>query len=598
MRKTLAAALCAALLSCGPGTKPPVDVPPNHGNGAGNGGPVIELPNVPATVATERRAPTDGHDPSARSPMLDLMAAENARWIAELSRRDQLPAYYIAYQVADRKTISIAAEGGSLLNDDEDLGRELDVEVRVGRPEFDNRAPYKDDPLGFLAGLKRVQRIPFGTDDKAVRHHLWLATDREYRRSAEQLARVLTNTRVARDAGERPPDFVHMPKAQFIQPVAQLEVDRAAWTARMRECSERATRGVATRSTCTVDFAVTTVYYVNSEGTELQLSYTSAHLAVSVGVKADDGMPLSRTEIVFARDAAGLPTDEELEGMIGRVNQELSALHAAPIVDPYVGPAILRGRAAGVFFHEVFGHRIEAHRQKDETGGQTFSSKIGQRIMPEWLTVYDDPTVVTLNGEFLNGFYRFDDEGVAGQRALLVEDGVLRGFVQGRQPIDGFPTSNGHGRHELGLPAVSRQGNLIVEASRSVPDDELKKMLIDEIVRQGKPYGMMFTDISGGFTLTSRFAPQSFKVEPTLAYRVYPDGREELVRGVDIEGTPLTALGSIIAAGRTVEVFNGMCGAESGWVPVSASAPSLLLRSVEVARGFTGSGSSPNLPPP
>jgi predicted Zn-dependent protease len=219
--------------------------------------------------------------------------------------------------------------------------------------------------------------------------------------------------------------------------------------------------------------------------------------------------------------------------------------------------------------------------------------------MPDWITVYDDPTIASLNKTLVNGFYRFDDQGVLAQRASLVDAGVLKGFVMSRDPLIGFPESNGHGRHEPGLPAVSRQGNLVVEASRSVPDAQLKAMLIEEIKRQRKPYGMMFTDISGGFTNTQRFLPQSFKVNPVMAYRVYPDGREELVRGVDIEGTPLIALGSILAAGRTVEVFNGMCGAESGWVPVSASAPSLLLSQLEVARSDAAIGSSsPTLPPP
>ncbi|RMH45314.1 MAG: hypothetical protein D6689_00115 [Deltaproteobacteria bacterium] len=303
-------------------------------------------------------------------------------------------------------------------------------------------------------------------------------------------------------------------------------------------------------------------------------------------------------ETRYAATPGDLPDEAEVDRMIERVTADLNALHKAPIAEPYDGPAILQGRAAAVFFHEVFGHRIEGHRQKDETSGQTFSSKLGERIMPEWMTVYDDPSLTALNGVFLNGHYRFDDEGVPGQRASLVEHGVLKGFVLGRQPLDGFPHSNGHGRKEPGRWAVSRQGNLVVEAARSVSEDELMKMLIAEIKRQGKPYGMMFTDISGGFTNTSRFQPQSFKVNPIMAYRVYPDGRKELVRGVDIEGTPLIALGSILAASREVETFNGMCGAESGWVPVSASAPSLLLRQLEVARTTAPSGGGPILPPP
>ncbi len=593
------AAVCASLsllVACpGGGGKKQVTnkLPP------GGDEPAIELPKVPAQVDTESMDPATGNDPSAATPVLEAMVAENARWAEALGKKAGFPAYYLAYQIQDRRVVSIEAESGSLLRNDDDEGRLLDVEVRVGSPLLDNRRQIRDDRLAILTGVQREARIPMGEDDAAVRRAMWLETDRRYREAVLQYKMVATAENMRSDGRKMPPDFSPEQAETFVQAPVSLDVDKAAWEERVRKCSLKSSRGVATRSTCRVDFTRVTSYFVNSEGSKLQMSWTEARFSVSVGVKADDGMSLGRTEQRFARSGEGLPDEAEVENMIRAVNADLDELHGAPIVDPYSGPAILQGRAAAVFFHEVFGHRIEGHRQKDETSGQTFSSKLGERIMPAWMSVYDDPTLTTLNGTFLNGFYRYDDEGVRAQRASLVKAGVLEGFAQGRQPLDGFPKSNGHGRHEPGLWAVSRQGNLIVEAARSVPDDQLEQMLIDEVKRQGKPYGMMFTDISGGFTNTSRFLPQSFKVNPIMAYRVYPDGRKELVRGVDIEGTPLIALGSILAAGRTVEVFNGVCGAESGWVPVSASAPSLLLKQLEVARSQSATGnSSPTLPPP
>jgi predicted Zn-dependent protease len=200
--------------------------------------------------------------------------------------------------------------------------------------------------------------------------------------------------------------------------------------------------------------------------------------------------------------------------------------------------------------------------------------------------VYDDPQIQTLNGIQLNGFYRYDDEGVKAQKVPLVDKGKLVGFLMGRNPIPGFPHSNGHGRHSPGLPPVARQGNLVVQTDRSIPYADLEKMLLEEVKKQKRPYGMVFTDISGGFTNTSAFAPQAFKVNPVMAYRLFPDGHKELVRGIDISGTPLVALQSIRAASREIETFNGVCGAESGWVPVSASAPSLLVERLEVEKGF------------
>jgi TldD protein len=558
----------------------------------------IELPKVPARLEVTRVEPAHGHTPSARSPLLDILRQESQRSLAVLSKQEKAPAYFLSYQIYDRRNVVLETDGGALVTDSDDSERWLDVEVRVGSPRLDNRHPLSDEQQNQI-NSPRVRRgiVPFGADEQAIRNHLWLETDRRYREAKLALGVVQIDRSVTAQNGDSP-DFVHERAEEFIDPVGVLEFDKADWITRLRACSQSAFRGVATRATCRVDFQLDTVYYVNSEGTVIQRSWPTVHLMVSVGVKADDGMPLSRVEQRFARTPAELPQGPALDEIIATVTRDLDALHAAPVVDPYVGPAILEGRAAAVFFHEVFGHRIEGHRQKERTSGQTFASKVGEKIMPEWLTVYDDPSIAMLNGTPLNGFYRFDDEGVRAQRATLVENGVLKGFIMGRNPIEGFANSNGHGRKEPGRVPVSRQGNLVVEVARSLPEEELEAALIAEVKRQGKPFGMVFSDISGGFTNTTRFLPQAFKVNPVMAYRVYPDGRRELVRGVDIVGTPLTALGSIVAASREVESFNGVCGAESGWVPVSASAPSLLLASLEVERGFTDVDRPPVLPPP
>jgi TldD protein len=187
---------------------------------------------------------------------------------------------------------------------------------------------------------------------------------------------------------------------------------------------------------------------------------------------------------------------------------------------------------------------------------------------------------------------------VRAHRVSLIDHGKLVGFLMGRNPIQGFAHSNGHGRRSPGLPPVSRQGNLVVEVSKSVETADLEKLLIEEIKKQHRPYGMIFTDISGGVTNTSAFQPQAFKVNPVMAYRLYPDGHRELVRGIDIAGTPLVALQSIRAASREIQTFNGVCGAESGWVPVSASAPSLLIERLEVEKGFVPPDRPPLLQPP
>jgi TldD protein len=279
--------------------------------------------------------------------------------------------------------------------------------------------------------------------------------------------------------------------------------------------------------------------------------------------------------------------------------EEVVALDRAPLVDPYAGPALLTGRAAAVFFHEVLGHRLEGFRQKDISEGQTFTRKIGEPILPNFISVKDDPTESVLGSGVLLGYYPFDDEGVPAQNVMLVDHGVLRNFLMSRSPLVGFPNSNGHGRRQLGYQPVSRMGNTIVMSDRKVTNAQLRQKLIDLIRQQNKPYGLLIDDIAGGFTFTGRGQPQAFQVLPLVVYRVYPDGRpDELVRGVDIVGTPLVSLTKIVATGDTTEIFNGYCGAESGSVPVAAAAPAILISEMEVQKKQTSTDRPPILPPP
>jgi len=324
---------------------------------------------------------------------------------------------------------------------------------------------------------------------------------------------------------------------------------------------------------------------VNSEGSQLQFGRGMWRIGIQAATIADDGMELWQYRSLDAATPDGLPDDETVLKAVDQVIAQVLALRKAPLVDPYTGPAILMNRASGVFFHEIFGHRIEGHRQKDVEEGQTFAKKIGQGILPSFISIVDDPSQRRFQGLDLNGFYQFDDECVPGQPAHIVESGVLKTFLMSRSPTRGITKSNGHGRRQPGYQVVSRQGNLVVESGKQVPFDQLRAMLIAECKKQGKEYGLLFSDISGGFTMTGRYMPQAFKVVPILVYRIYADGRpDELVRGVDIVGTPLTCFSKVLCTGDDPAVFNGYCGAESGSVPVSAISPSILVEQIEIEK--------------
>jgi predicted Zn-dependent protease len=283
---------------------------------------------------------------------------------------------------------------------------------------------------------------------------------------------------------------------------------------------------------------------------------------------------------------------------VDKMIHDMEALRVAPVVDPYTGPAILSGRASGVFFHEIFGHRVEGQRQKNSDDAQTFKQKIGQPVLAAGFSVYFDPTTHRLANTDLSGSYAYDNQGVKARRVTVVENGVLKTFLMSRKPVNGIPQSNGHGRGQVGLPPVARQSNLIVEVAPSAVQPDLKKLLIAEITKQGLPYGLLFDDIEGGFTFTGRMIPNAFNVLPLMVYRIFPDGREELVRGADLIGTPLTTFSKIVAADKNVAVFNGVCGAESGGVPVSASSPAIFVSQIEVQKKAKSQERIPILPAP
>ncbi len=443
--------------------------------------------------------------------------------------------------------------------------------------------------------------LPLSDNPDAIGRVLWQLTDREYEQASAAFLKVKTNTAVQSEEEDKSPDFSEEPaKNHLNDSKAKVSVDQKAWENRIRTVSGAFLKYPEIYSSVVyLQVSATRSYLATSEGTALVQPSEISRLVIQGETRADDGMELLRVETFQAASPGQLPSDAELRAKVDQIASDLKALRKAPAAEPYAGPAMLSGRASAVFFHEVLGHRLEGHRQKDESEGQTFTKKVNQRVLPEFLSVTDDPTLKELNGIGLAGTYDFDDEGVPAERVVAVENGVLKNFLMSRMPITNFSHSNGHGRRQPGLMPTGRQGNLIITSTNSVNDSELRAKFVEEIKKQGKPYGLYFEDIQGGFTLTQRALPQAFQVIPVMVWRVYADGRpDELVRGVDIVGTPLLSLNNIILTGDKLQVFNGVCGAESGQVPVSAAAPAMLFSEIEVQKKNKGTDRPPLMPPP
>ena len=503
--------------------------------------------------------------------------------------------YFLSYAVADTETLNITAQFGAVAQATSNHMRTADVQVRLGSPALDNtHGTHRTSALTTLP-------LPLTDNRAAIERSLWYATNRGYGKALDALEKVRTEQEVRAKEEDTSADFSAEQSQTAILPAQPaLRIDREMWERRLREITAlfREHAGI------TYDMAILqasheTNYFVSSEGAKLATPSEVARLVVVARTRADDGMDLFRAETFEADSAGNLPDQATVLAKTEAMARNLDALRAAPITEPFDGPAILSGRAAAVFFHEVLGHRLEGQRQRGDEEGQTFTKLLGKPILPSFLSVADDPTLKAFDNQPLSGHYLFDDEGAPAQRVQLVDKGVLKTFLMSRLPVAGFESTNGHGRAETGKMPTGRQGNLIVTSTNAVSDGELREMLKAEAKKQGKAYGLYFEDISSGFAVTSRSSPQAFQVIPLVVYRVYVDGRpDELVRGVSIVGTPQAALSRIVATNNKPDVFNGECGAESGTIPVSAVAPAMLVSEIETQRQAQGTARPPILPAP
>lgn len=522
--------------------------------------------------------------------LMMILETELNREFKEL-KKASVPAYYIDYYVDDIQYTTLHASFGSLTQSTSNKNRVLTTRVRVGDYQFDNTHPPTLREASLMPGQGGLGPVmlPLENDALPLEVGLWEATQNEYKQAIEAFkmlrnssGRADSMSRGGADFSTEKPEVFYDPP---MQPFSSL-FDLRAWEEKIKKYAAPFLKSPdLIEGDVSLRVTVERKYFISTEGAKIVQNFTSAYINVSGSIRAKDGdiVPLHLT--YFAPLASGLPKDEKIIRDVENMAAMLQQLKNAPLAEPYSGPAILLAQTAGVFFHEIFGHRIEGHRLKNEYDGQTFKARLNETVLPKTINVYFDPTLTEIDGKHINGSFKYDDEGIKSRRVNVVERGTLKTFLMSRAPLDDLNHSNGHGRASLGISPVSRQSNLIVETTKAVSMDDLRKMLIKECRRQGKLYGYLFKEVVGGFTVTDRYNPNAFNIFPTVVCRVYTDGRvDELVRGVDLIGTPLAMFAEIQAAGNDRDVFIGFCGAESGSVPVSATSPSLYVRRIETQK--------------
>ena len=561
-------------------------------------------------------------EPPEKDPILRSMLDELQRIrMLQISSLDRT--YYAEYTLEDASMFSIGASLGALYSPSRNRLRIPRVQLRLGSPKLDNTNYVLSD----YAGARADEAWPLDNDYNVLRQAWWLATDRIYKAATQVIARKRTAMQAVTQT-EVLNDFAKAEPHRWTPEIKPRGVDEKLWTERVRRLStlfrkypELANSEVSYAST------VSTVRYMNSEGSIQRYPDDLDHLHITATAMAADGTELRDGWTFLRTNRVALPGDSELEAAALAVATNLEQLLKAPMGEDYTGPVLFEGVASAQMFAQLLGNNLGLTRTPVSEQGRSlpilaseFEGRQGVRVLPEWMDVVDDPSQESFSGQTLVGHYDVDMEGVTASTVPVIEKGVLKNFLLTRQPMKGFEGSNGHAR----LPGMfgaktARMSNLFVKASGAVPEAALKQKLIEMCKQRGKPYGMLVrkldypTEAAPGeirrmATAAARSGNGGGRMfsTPVLLYRVYPDGREELVRGVRFKALAARTLKDLVAAADRPAVFSYMdngallavSGASGTVTACSVIAPSVLLDDVDMERNREEIATPPLVPAP
>lgn len=532
------------------------------------------------------------HPSEEDAVIFQAMEDEMVRSLSDLKVDVFGPPYFVNYQIRHHDRAEVAASFGALIHSDTQQQRTLFVDVKVGDTQFDSSMPQSHR-------YSIEQLIPVDNDLDSLKRALWYETDLRYKQAIVSFLRKKGRFISGMESHDLP-DFSKGQSVRIqIEPIPEWKLDIPGWETLAREVSAIFKEAPEIEKSRVKIFSDRVIrYYYDSEGNKIRDAHLKYGLHLEAWTKTVEGIQLHDQKTFYFKKLDQFPSRSELNRATRELMGSLQALKVATPMSPYVGPAIFSPDATAVLFHEAIGHRLEGDRLRRDRDGKTFLKKIGKRILPEFVTVVDNPTLESFKGTPLIGNYHTDDQGQASREVVLIDHGVLKSFLLSRTPVLGFNRTNGHARSDGAHAPMSRMSNFVVKSDLTLDAESLKQRLIEEVKKQNKPFGLFIKKIVGGETQTDSGQFQVFKGKPLYLYKVFPDGREELVRGVDFVGTPLSMISKILVMGDDPTVINGFCTAESGILPVASITPSVLLSEVELQASHQPHVRRPILAPP
>ncbi len=584
---------------------------------------------LPLVNAQAQTKPAGGEQAEAAK----LLAAVNADPILraaleELGRTRELrlmsdPPYFVEVSVDDARTLSISGSFGAVFDVRENRFRPVRVGVRVGSSDFDNTGSIYSD---YYSGTRYDSDVlPLDDHLMNLRGALWLSLDRAYKTAVEAIGRKAASLRGV-TVQDKLPDFGPARSTVLLETVKPVSVDKALWTKRVREMSAlfTASREI-TGSTVEFQSAQSTAYYVNSERSFVRVGDNISYLQARGSRQAKDGLVVYDGATIVGLTPSALPSEPALNEQVRAIVSNLDRLAEAPQGETYAGPVLFEPQAAAQIFGEIVGAHLSVVRRPVAEpgravsfGGSDFETRLGARVLPDWIDVTDDPTLTVLDGSPLVGTFKVDMEGVTPQPINIVEKGILKTLLTTRQPVRGVTASTGRARLPGGFGVRQpRISNLLVRASVSEPLAALKTRLIEMMTQQGKPYGIIVRKMDfpshGSIDDLRRLSQRTAGSgggrpvsNPVLVYQVFPDGTEKLVRGLRFRNLGTRAFRDILAASRETAVFsyvdNGLplalAGAGSSVVGCSVAAPGVLFEDLELEPASDDAPKLPVVPPP